>query len=416
MVSSSEVLIAVSETILGSLDELLKVEYSKKGRKYRFVNNNFQRVREEDKHLVINPEDLDQDLALVLAYFILAQIGGGQLLSQFPDFCLCIIGVAQQLERNHWYEEENSSVIHVKYAKYNPQEVEQEAKEFSQGRITAEHIEQGLNLMICAKLNFLHTDHHIGTKVEGYYMKHFVEAYFGAEALASGNVLIALKSFVHWGNIKGILWKLDVPNVLMNPQLTEYFESFPDPLEELKLSVYDRYPLGTSKYSLIRKSIDILGDWQYSKLVPYPEGDDYNLEWLYELCHDIEKNPIKYHLRSSTKSLCTDPVNLGELSTQYAPKIKHLLTLVSLVINVFPETGGEFLLQNSKIPKFNANLIAENKSYYETLVRVNEDIDGYQSKDWDPEDIVVRLINQNPLPSLFDRVMAIREEYIDDYE
>lgn len=74
------------------------------------------------------------------------------------------------------------------------------------------------------------------------------------------------------------------------------------------------------------------------------------------------------------------------------------------------------MLQNSKIPKFNANLIAENKSYYETLVRVNEDIDGYQSKDWDPEDIVVRLINQNPLPSLFDRVMAIREEYIDDYE
>ena len=46
------------------------------------------------------------------------------------------------------------------------------------------------------------------------------------------------------------------------------FDNFPDPMEELKLNVYDRYPSGTSKYSLIRKSIDILADWEFSKLIP----------------------------------------------------------------------------------------------------------------------------------------------------
>ena len=57
----------------------------------------------------------------------------------------------------------------------------------------------GVNLMIASKLNFLHTDHHIGTKLEGYYMKYFIESYYGEEALLSHDVLVALKSCVHWG-------------------------------------------------------------------------------------------------------------------------------------------------------------------------------------------------------------------------
>jgi hypothetical protein len=233
---------------------------------------------------------------------------------------------------------------------------------------------------------------------------------------------VALKSFVHWGNIKGILYKLDVPHVNIDDKLANSFVSFPEPMEELKLSVYDRYPSGTSKYSLIRKSIDILGDWQYSQLIPYPQiesgesDDDFNLQWLYELCHDIEHDPIKYHLRSASKGLCTEPVNLTELSSQHHNLIKSLLNLISIIINLFDETGGEFLLQNSKIPKLTNELIAKYHDYYDKLEKIQQSITGYEAKGWSPEDIVIRLKTANGEASLFDKVMEMREKYIDDYE
>lgn len=424
-VSTSEALIQILDLILNSIDDLNKVEYNKKGRKYRFVNNTFQRIREEDKHLVICPEKPEMDLATISSFFILYNINQGDILNKFPDFCLAIIGVAKQLELNQWYEEENSSVIHYKNSKYNPLVVRDIALDYAT-QVEPKHITMGLNLLMCSKLNFLHTDHHIGTKLEGYYMKHFINEYFGPEALVSQDVLVALKSFVHWGNIKGILYKLDVPNVKVSDKCKENFSKFPEPMEDLKTSVYDRYPSGTSKYSLIRKSIDILGDWTYSKLIPYPKqenldseeesGHDYSLEWLYELCHNIEKNPIKYHLRLSTKALCEDPINLGELLTKYSPNLKSLLELISLIINVFNETGGEFLLQNSKIPKFTEELVKKNQVYYDRLVDIHGQIDSYEKKGWELDDIILRLSGELRGYSIFDKVMLMREKYIDDYE
>jgi hypothetical protein len=423
MVSTSDALIAISDSILNSINELNKLEYNKKGRKYRFVNNTFQRIREEDKHLVICPEDLLQKLSIISSFYILYNINNGEIFDKYPDFCLSIIGVAHKLEVETWYEEENSSVIHLKNAKYNPLPIKDMALDFVLNNpIQPRHIEMGLNMLICSKLNFLHTDHHIGTKVEGHYMKHFIIEYFGEELLSSPDILVALKSFVHWGNIKGILYKLDVPHVNIDDKLANSFVSFPEPMEELKLSVYDRYPSGTSKYSLIRKSIDILGDWQYSQLIPYPQiesgesDDDFNLQWLYELCHDIEHDPIKYHLRSASKGLCTEPVNLTELSSQHHNLIKSLLNLISIIINLFDETGGEFLLQNSKIPKLTNELIAKYHDYYDKLEKIQQSITGYEAKGWSPEDIVIRLKTANGEASLFDKVMEMREKYIDDYE
>lgn len=416
LVDTADALIAVSESILGSIDDLNKVEYNKKGRKYRFVQNIFQRVREEDKHLVIYPEHIERKAAVISSYYILSQINGGSILSDFKDLCLAIVGVANKLETKGWYEEENSSVVHIKYAKYNPMEVKDEALAFFE-EVTEAHIHMGLNLMICSKLNFLHTDHHIGTKVEGYHMRNYINEYFGEEALDSHDVLIALKSFVHWGNIKGILYKLEVPDILITPELKASFDDFPEPIEELKNSVYDRYPSGTSKYSLIRKSIDILGDWQFSKLIPFPSGEQYDLNWLYSLCHDIEANPIRFHLRSSTKLLCANPVSLNDISNKYSGNIKSLLNLISLIINIFNDTEGDFLLQNSKIPKFNEELVKSNIDYYNVLQDINENIENYKSKGWDADDIVLRLYNEKSVEkSLFDVVMNMREKYIADYE
>lgn len=413
MVSSTDALIAYSDSILQSIGNLTNIEYNKKGRKYRFVNNNFQRIKEEDKHLIINPDKLSMQLALISSFCILYNIDSGSLLNTYPDFCLSIISVANELEKNSWYEE-NTSVVHHSHAKYNPLSISELALDYlSYHPITPDHIKMGLDLMICAKLNFLHTDHHIGTKVEGHYMKHFIREYYGEELLSSPEVLVALKSFVHWGNIKGILHKLDIPNINISAEELKNFQSFPDPVEELKLSVYDRYPSGTSKYSLIRKGIDTLGEWKYSKLIPYPRSDDYVLFWIYELCHNIEKDPIKYHLRSSVKSLSTNPENLTELSLKYSTNINSLLKFISLIINTFDNTGGEYLLQNTKIPKLKKVLEGSDISYYEQLTEILQNINTYECKGWNVNDIVTRLRVEN---SLFDEVLKIREKYIDDYE
>ncbi|CCG25248.1 hypothetical protein CORT_0H01350 [Candida orthopsilosis Co 90-125] len=389
-VSTSDALIFYADHILDEIGNLAKVEYNKKGRKYRFVNNSFQRIRQEDKHLVICPEDLDLKLSFYSAFSILMNIG--DILTTYPQFCCTILGLAQELEKNHWYEEENSSIIHFKNAKYDPRVVQHEADAFvKQHPISRQHIDWGINLLICSKLNFLHTDHHIGTKLEGEYMKQYVEEHFGEEALTSLDVLVALKSCVHWGNIKGVLYKLKVPNIDIPPELKENFASFPEPNEELCLSVYDRFPSGTSKYALLYKSLDLLAlNFKYSQLITI-DPKEFQFEWLYNLCHDIETNPVKYHLRAKTKQLCSNPINLSELAMRHNNQMNKLFDLVGLIVNIFPNTGGEYLLQNSKIPKLDQKLIDRYGSTHQRFVELAKQIESYEAKNWTQDDIITRL-------------------------
>ncbi|CCE41146.1 hypothetical protein FOB58_004530 [Candida parapsilosis] len=389
-VTTSDALIYYADHILDEIDNLAKVEYNKKGRKYRFVNNAFQRIRQEDKHLVICPEQLDLKLSFYSAFSILINIG--DILNTHPQFCCTILGLAQELEKNHWYEEENSSIIHFRNAKHDPRVVQHEADAFvKQFPITQQHIDWGINLMVCSKLNFLHTDHHIGTKLEGVYMRQYVEQYFGEEALTSLDVLVALKSCVHWGNIKGILYKLKVPNIDISPQLMENFANFPDPDQELCSSVYDRFPSGTSKYHLLYKSLDMLGlDFKYSHLITI-DPKEFQFEWLYNLCHDIEFDPIKYHLRAKTKQLCSNPVNLSELAMKHNSRMNKLFDLIALIINIFQNTGGDYLLQNSKIPKLDQKLIDRYSKLYQRFVDLAKQIEAYEMKNWTQDDIIARL-------------------------
>lgn len=414
MVTTSAALVAVADAILARVDQLSTAEISKKGRKYRFVNNTFQRIREEDKHLVIYPEDLDEQLSVILAYSILASVSP-TIFSQFGDLCLSIVGVARLLELNGWYEEENSLVVNYKVLKFAYDADTRATALLYAENVTPTHLLHGYNLLYCSKLNFLHTDHHIGTKLEGHYMRQYVLEYFGEEALELPEVLVALKSFVHWANIKGLLHKLEVPNVDVDAETIAKFDAFPAPPEELLVNVYDRYPSGTSKYSLIRKAIDILADSKYARLVPYPHGPEFDLLWLFELCHNIETDPIRYHLRSVAKRLSKSPANLAELSQMHNDQIQSLLSLVSLVINTIGDTGGDFLLQNSKIPKFSDELINTYSRYHQLLVEANNNIEDYEMKGWDEDDIVSRLYDANT-PNIYDEVMKMRERYSDDYE
>lgn len=406
---SADALIAVADAILAKADNLSTTEISKKGRKYKFINDTFQRIREEDKHLVINPDNVEERLSAVLAYSILSSIDES-LFKEFPDVCWTIIGTAEKLEQNRWYEEENSSVIPYKQLKTTfSAETKTQALECADA-VEPQHLEMGSIILYCAKLDFLHTDHHIGTRLDGVFMRHYVEDFFGEEAAESQSVLLALKSFVHWANIKGLLWKLEVPNLSIDEDLKSRFESFPDPPEQLKDHVYARFPSGTSKYSLIVRSLDVLEAFNYAKVIPYPTGNNFNLNWLYSLSQKIEQDPISYHLRAKTKKLSDNPVNLGELSKTYSVNIQSLLALISLVVNTFSDTGGEYLLQNSKLPEFSELLISEYSDYHNSLVEVKRKIEEYEQKGWSHEDIVLRLYNSN-VANIHDEVAKARQIY-----
>ncbi|KAK8439280.1 hypothetical protein ACI3LY_005188 [Candidozyma auris] len=412
--STADALIAVADTIISRAEGLSTVAINKKGRKFKYVNDAFQRVQEEDKHLVIYPQDLSESLATISAFSILESIDT-RLFADFQDVCLTVVGVAGEIERRGWYEEEHSSVIPYKQSKFNyDMDMRKKALEFAKG-VTDQHLQWGYILLYCAKLSFFHTDHHIGNKLDDPYMRDYVEQFYGAKALSSPEVIVALKSFVHWANIKGILWKLRVPNLDMSESLIDKFSSFPDPPAELLDVVWSRYPSGTSKYSLVRKSLDILADSPYSKLIPFPEGPNYDLHWIFDLCHRIEADPIRYHLRASSKRLCTNPVNLNDLSKKYKTEVQKLLSVVSLVINIFQVEEGEALLQNSKIPQFTDELIDEYESYHNKLVAASTKIDEYIAKGWDDDDIVLRLYNSNTR-NIHDEVNSMRDAFAEDYE
>lgn len=412
MISTADALVIVADSILDKISQLGPVEITKKGRKYKFINNTFQRIQKEDKHLIINPDNLDKRFAVLLAYRILHGISPA-ILSEFRDLSLVIIGVAQELEKNGWYEEENSSVINYKQLKFvYVDETARSAFEFAR-HVTPRHLEIGFNLLYCSKLNFFHTDHHIGTRLEGLHMRNYVEEYFGPGSLELPEVLTALKSFVHWGNIKGLLYKLDVPNMELNDEFKLRYSLLPDPPQLLKDYVYARPPSGTSKYFLVRKALNCIMDSPYSQLIPYPQDlESMEPKSIYKLCHDIQKDPVSYHLRADVKLLAACSVNLSDLSQKYEKNVKVLLQVIGMIINTFPNEGFEPLMQHSKVPKLTDQPQETHKEYFTQLVTIHERITDYEEKGWALDDIVSRLKCEEE--SMYDRISSLRAEYPED--
>ncbi|GEQ68846.1 hypothetical protein JCM33374_g2515 [Metschnikowia sp. JCM 33374] len=404
--TTSDALVDVADYILAKVAGLSTTEISKRGRKYRFVNNNFQRVREEDKHLVIHPEHLEDQVAVVSAYGILAAISP-DIFVKHKNLCLIILGVARALEEHHWYEQENSSVVHFASSKGSFDPALKDAALALSKDVTPDHLAQGYNLLYCSKLNFLHTDHHIGSKLEGHYMRLYVERYFGEEALESPEMLSALKSFSHWANIKGLLYKLGLPHMDVDDDLQKRFSKFPDPPAELSEHVHSRFPSGTSKYSMTFKAIDNLAHYKYSRLIPYPQGPLFDSRWLFELCADIARDPARYHLRSKAKKLSPNPANLQELSQHWKQNLESLLSLVSMVTNTFPTASGDFLQQNTRIPPLTEDLKKKHHDYYQQLLDVAAEIEDYESKDWAPEDIILRM-HKGHVVSLYDEIERVK--------
>ncbi|KAJ8144161.1 hypothetical protein OY671_002719 [Metschnikowia pulcherrima] len=405
LVSTSEALVEVADLILSKIAAFSTTEISKRGRKYRFVNNKFQRIREEDKHLVINPDNLEDRVSIISAYGILSAISP-DIFASHKDLCLIIVGVARALEENHWYEEENSSEVNIASSKNSLDMAHaEEALEFAKN-VTPDHLARGYNLLYCSKLNFLHTDHHVGSKLEGHYMREYVSKYFGDDALESPVVLSALKSFSHWANIKGLLYKLGVPHMDVDETLKTRFSTFPQPPQELADHVFDRFPSGSSKYFLVCKALDQIAQSKYARLIPYPQGALFDPQWAYDLCGDISRDPAKYHLRSKVKKLSPNPANLQELSQHWKHQLESLLSVVSLIVNTFPGISDDYLMQNARFPPFSDTLINKFEAYYKQLLEVANEIEDYESKDWAKDDIVLRM-HKGHVVSFYDEIEKI---------
>lgn len=389
MVSTSDALIAVSENILANVDSLSSMEIAKRGRRYKFLNDSFQRVTEEDKHLIVHPDAPGEKISVVSAYQILKKIDP-EIFVSHKDLCLLIIGLALALEENHWYEEENSSVINYRFLSFTFAEEDKSAAMELLSMVTPQHLEKICVVVYCSKLNFLHTDHHIGTSLEGEHLRRYMTEFLGAEALELETVLTALKCFVHWANIKGLLYKLQVPNIDLSEESKQRFDKFPDPPQDLVDAVYERFPSGNSKYSLLSKLIEILRQYKFSTLVPYPTGHEYDYLWLMELCENIRADPAGYHFRCGVKKLTNSPANVTEIAQAHSKLLKMLLEYVALVLNVFDVPNSEFILQSTRLPRFLEDLVSKHADIYKQMMDIREIIDEYECKGWTLDDIVAR--------------------------
>lgn len=387
--NSTDALIAISDHILNSINSLNKLEYNKSGRKYKFIENSFQRIKNEDKHLMIS-DDFSMKMAIISSYNILNNINP-EIFDKYPDFCLSIISVARELEINKWYEVSN--IINYSPNFEFDNQLVKNAINFSL-KIKPKHLEMGYNLMIASKINFFHTDHHLGTKIYGFYLIKFMIDYFGEESINDADILTALKSFVHWGSIKLILYKLDLKVNITDDEFLSY-KKFPQPLPELKEEIFKKYPSGTSKYNLIKKSLFALAQHPYGEIIPFPNNDIYDLNWIFEICKDIETDPLKYHLRSKLKNLSINKPSFHPPATS----VQNLLNFIVAIITLF-DLEFDFITKTTKLPKFED---IKDTEMLNTLKPISDQVIQYREKDWGIDDVSLRLKTDNSLSSVVDQ-------------
>lgn len=404
MTSTADALVVVLRHVLDCVHDLSRIEYVNRGRKYRYVNDQFRRLSDESKHLVVDPQNSQSNTAIASAYTILHSIDNGMLLEQFPHLCLSIMAVARDLEANCWFDEGTGLVRTVRDAKIDLNPWRESATQYAQD-ITNEHVLGGFDIMVYAKLNFLFTDHHIGNRLNDPILVNLVESHFGEDALNSPSVLGALKCFVHWGHTQAILHKLGVPNVMLSSEIATAFDLFPPMNARLKSLISQRFPSGTSRYYLLLKCAQLMRAWPFSRLVPFSqENEETELQWLVDLCEDIQADPIKYHLRAESKRLSDNPVNLRDLQAQTEPQATLWLSVAALIFEVFEVPNSSCVHNDSRLPIVDSNLYEYmdeifGRGYCEGLKRVKDTIDTYEMKGWEASDIVNRFANDR---SLFD--------------
>lgn len=377
-------LVSVADTILASRESLHISDLRKGSRRYILVNDTFHRIQESDKHLTVFPKDPALNVAVALAWCVLHAILP-RLVSSHRKLCLSIVAVAQQLEKNGWFEATASSMY-----KHDPDLLEYapEAARFA-AEATEEDIANGLSLMYCAKATFFHTNRHFGLQIESTLIYMQLELLFGAES-ADPAALAAVKSFVHWGNVKGFLFRMGVPCIKLTKEEKELYSRMTQPPDNVVAALKERFPSGTASFAFLRKSLIIIANHRFAELMPYPASPAFDPRWLFKLCDSIQENPAPYHLRAKVKDLVEAPVSLAQLQLKYSAETRALLDFIILALHTFPDPLGEHLLASSKLPDFEAASKRQNDHLLQLQTAWHR-IERYESQKWAPEDIVRRL-------------------------
>lgn len=359
-------------------------EYSKNGKKYKLTSDgNFIRVQGEDKHLIISNsyENFKFNYSILSSYSILKNCGN--ILIDYPKLSLAIIFTSREIELNKWYDESSKILIAEQNPSINLNNLI-ENFEFDSinyisnidSNLRSQLINLGSLILTATKINFFQTDHNVTSPtLEGYALRKLIFDNFGENALNSIDIYNALRAFSHWCSIKGIFYKLNLPNLKINNILIHNFKTFPLIPFWIKDSLYGRYPAGCSKLSLIKKSIKIISNSIYGKLIEFPNY--LNFKTFNDLCNDIELDPLKYHIRSATLNLSINlPLEINKIFSNSNIWLEFISSILQAIGNYkLPfennnNNSNNNLIVSNKILKI--KFLKDKKLYQSTCQLVNK--------------------------------------------
>lgn len=305
-------LLAVCDEVDAELEQIKSKsslnEFTRNGKKYRLTSNgDFVRVHDESKHLMVssNYQGFEKEYSILSAYRILCSCG--EFLKEYRQLALAILFTARELELKQWYDETSKVIVverDVNTKTIDFSDVEQDAKAYIANINSveaAEFVHLGAAIITATKINYFQTDHNVTSpSLEGYALRKLITDTGGEDALRSIDVYNALRAFSHWCSIRGIFFTLGLPNLNIDPVLKHHFNSFPTVPEWVIKSVHGRYPAGCSRIALIKKTLVVLGNSLYGRLIAAPHPLDTGV--ILKLCAEIEADPLTYRLCASPNS------------------------------------------------------------------------------------------------------------------
>lgn len=334
----------VSANLINIANNILNDSYTTKPRIRK------RRPNQSHKHLMVNKNfNYRNRISVLSAYYILSQIG--RVVVDYPDLCLCIIGAAREIEMNRWFNEKCVTAEDATSIDLMP--LRNDAITYA-SKIKQGHVITGLEILVASKINFFHTDHHVGKpELEGESLRSIVVKSFGEEALFSDDVYNSIRAFVHWADTRGILYKLGCKGMTVDVNLIHDFRNFPEPSADLKLCLSKRYPAGVSRFGVVKKCMKLIAMSPLGQLLSVPKSG--KLDKISRICEMIEAEPAKFHLRSYF-SLKTLPYDSSQI-----PSVDGFIEVLSAVIHGaqnlidrgtlnLPEASGDcFIYKQTKL-------------------------------------------------------------------
>jgi hypothetical protein len=404
-------LVAVCDAIIedqqNSLQKSNQNQYSKNGKKYKLTSEGtFIRVQGENKHLIVSEsyENFKLNYSILSSFHILQSCG--TILQDYTKLSLAIIFTSREIELNKWYDE-TSKVCSIENSSYDPLSIEDEALNYISNidsDLRSELILLGTMILTATKINFFQTDHNVTSpNLEGYALRRIISENCGDNALSSIDVYNALRAFSHWCSIRGIFYKLSLPYLQIDNSLIHKFKSFPNIPNWIKDTVHGRYPAGCSKLALVKKSLFIIANSIYGRLIETPKN--LNLISLLKLCNEIESDPLRYHIRSGTLTLSTNPpLEINKLFTNSNQWIEFCSCIFQAIGNYRLPYENKLLVSN-KILKINK--VKDKPLFQDTVILVSkiknlEHIHGYNISD----EKLIQLLGGSVQNSLYSKCIS----------